>query len=321
MLYSIFLVAAGLATLFVGGETLVRSSVVLAHKFGLSRLLVGLLIVGFGTSMPELMVSIEAVFDGAPSIALGNVVGSNIANVLLIIGVAALLFPIANWDNDAKRGALIATGVGVLFYLLCLQGQLSALHGWMLLAVLAIYFAYSYLMMARHKEVGNLKSTDAIDVWLTRHTLPAIAAVVVGIGLLVLGADLLVAGAVTIAHVVGISDAVIGLSLVAIGTSLPELTTAIVSSMKREPEVVIGSVIGSNIFNILVILGITLTLGSISIEARIAHIDAPLVVATSLGLLLLLAFTKRMGRGTGLVLLALYCGYAALWLPAYISGG
>ena len=312
MLYSLMLVAAGLATLFIGGEALVRSAVVLARRLGVSRLVVGLLVVGFGTSMPELMVSVQAVFGGAPSIALGNVVGSNIANVMLVVGVATLWTPIVRWDVEAKRGGVFATGAGVLLYILCLQGRLEALYGWMLLAVLAMYLAASYVTVAREKGVREVESWDAIDSWLAGHVALSLATTVVGIGALVLGADLLIAGAVDIARVFGVSDAIIGLSLVAIGTSLPELATAIVSSIKREPEVVVGSVIGSNIFNILAILGITLTLGPIAVEDRISSIDAPLVVATSLGLLLLLVLLKRMGRRVGITMLVLYCGYIAL---------
>ena len=312
MLYSLFLVAAGLATLFIGGEALVRSAVVLARRLGVSRLVVGLLVVGFGTSMPELMVSVQAVFGGAPSIALGNVVGSNIANVLLVVGVATLWTPIVRWDAEAKRGAVFATGAGVLLYLLCLQGRLDALYGWLLLAVLAIYLTASYVTVARGKVVREVESWDGFDSWLAGHLALSSATVILGIGLLVLGADLLVTGAVDIARVFGVSDAIIGLSLVAIGTSLPELATAIVSSVKKEPEVVVGSVIGSNIFNILAILGITLTLGPIGVEGRISSIDAPLVVATSLGLLLLLLFIRRMGRRVGIVMLGLYYGYLAL---------
>ena len=312
MLYSLFLVAAGLATLFIGGEALVRSAVVLARRLGVSRLVVGLLVVGFGTSMPELMVSVQAVLGGAPSIALGNVVGSNIANVLLVVGVATLWTPITRWDAEAKRGGVFATGAGVLLYILCLQGRLDALYGWMLLAVLTMYLAASYVTVAREKNVREVESWDTIDTWLAGHLALSSATAVLGIGLLVLGADLLVAGAVDIARTFGVSDAIIGLSLVAIGTSLPELATAIVSSVKKEPDVVVGSVIGSNIFNILAILGITLTLGPIGVEGRIAGIDAPLVVATSLGLLLLLLFARRMGRRVGIAMLGLYLGYLAL---------
>ena len=312
MLYSSFLVAAGLFGLFLGGQALVRGAVVLARSLGLSRLVVGLLVVGFGTSMPELMVAVQAVFDGAPSIALGNVVGSNIANVLLIIGAAALLTPIARWNNDAKQSALIATGVAVLLYVLCLGGLLVAWQGWLLLAILAAYLIANYLMLVRNPKTAQSEKQDGIDIWLAKNLLLSGAAVAVGIGLLVLGADLLIIGAVTIARTFGVSDAVIGLSLVAIGTSLPELATAIVSSIKKESEVVVGSIIGSNIFNVLAILGVTLTLRPIRVEERIAGIDAPLVVATSLGLLLLLAFTRRMGRGIGLAMLVLYCGYIAL---------
>ena len=322
MLFSIFLVVAGLATLFMGGEALVRGAVILARGLGMPRLVVGLLVVGFGTSMPELLVSIEAVFDGAAGIALGNVVGSNIANVLLILGAAALLMPISGWDGDAKRGALVAVGAGVLLFVFCMKDRLDATQGWILLALLAAYLVASYHLLARRPDSSEpahraragagAGAKDAVDSWLSRNFALAGAAVILGIALLMLGAELLIAGTVAIARAFGISDAVIGLSLVAFGTSLPELVTVVVSSIKREAEVVVGSVIGSNIFNILAILGVTLALHPIGVADRIPRIDAPLVVATSLGLLLLLAFTRRIGRSIGLAMVAMYCGYIAL---------
>ena len=319
MLFSVFLVAAGLAMLFAGGEALVRGAVVLARRLGVSRLVVGLLVVGFGTSMPELLVSLEAVFDGAPEIALGNIVGSNIANVLLIVGVAALLTPITRWNNEARYGALVAVGAGVLLYLLCLKGRLDAPQGWLLLGTLSAYLAASYLLLARRPESTEPARSGTIEALLSRNSMLACAAAVAGIGLLMLGADSRIAGAVFIARAAGISDAVVGLSLVAIGTSLPELVTAIVSSFKREPEVVVGSIIGSNIFNILAILGVTLTLHPIRVADRIPVIDVPLVMATSLGFLLLLALTRSIGRATGLAMLGLYFGYIALLYAQDIS--
>lgn len=319
MLFSFFLVVAGLLTLYFGGEGLVRGSVVLASRFGLPKLMIGLLVVGFGTSMPEMLVSIQAAFGGVPELALGNVVGSNIANVLLIIGVAAVITPVARWQKDAPRGALVASAVGLLLMILCLGDRLEHWQGLLLLALLTIYLVISYRLMARggDVEIDELDG-DSIDALITRHLWAAPLAVVAGIALLVLGADLLIDGSVAIARRIGISDAIIGLSLVAFGTSLPELVTAIISSLKREPEVVLGSVIGSNIFNILAILGVTVTLHPITVAERIPMIDAPLVLASSVGMFLMLALMKQLGRGVGAIMLGLYIGYIIL---LYSNGG
>ena len=208
----------------------------------------------------------------------------------------------------------------MLLFVFCMKDRLDATQGWILLALLAAYLVASYLLLARkpdssepaHRARAGAGAKDAVDSWLSRNFALAGAAVILGIALLMLGAELLIAGTVAIARAFGISDAVIGLSLVAFGTSLPELVTVVVSSIKREAEVVVGSVIGSNIFNILAILGVTLALHPIGVADRIPRIDAPLVVATSMGLLLLLAFTRRIGRSVGLAMVAMYCGYIAL---------
>lgn len=312
MLISVFLVAAGLVLLFVGGEALVRGSVIMAHTLKLPKLLIGLIVVGFGTSMPELLVSVQAAFGGAPELALGNVVGSNVANVLLIIGAAAVLAPMAGWKGDATRGALVATGAAGVLLVVTMQDTIGHLSGALMLALLALYLAGSYYFLSRHPDATEDEDSDNLDAVIAARTWAPPVVAVAGIALLVTGADLLITGAVTIARSIGISDAVIGLSLVAFGTSLPELVTAIVSSIKRQSEVIIGSIIGSNIFNILAILGITVTLHPISVADRIPAMDAPLVLATSIGMFLLLALTRSIGRSIGIAMLALYGGYMVI---------
>ncbi|MGC6485035.1 MAG: calcium/sodium antiporter [Candidatus Puniceispirillales bacterium] len=314
MLFSLFLVLAGLVTLYCGGEALVRGSVLIAQRFHLPKLIIGLLIVGFGTSMPEMLVSVQAVLGGTPEIALGNVVGSNIANVLLIIGTALVLMPIREWDTHARRGALFATAVAVLLYLFCMTGFLGRIQALLLLLALAGYLGFNYVMISRNPQLAEAEEIDhdALDAMLERHKGLAWLAAIAGILLLMAGADMLIAGAVTIARAFGVSDAVIGLSLVAFGTSLPELVAAIVAAVKREAEVILGGVIGSNIFNVLAILGVAVMIKPMAVTPRITAVDVPLVIATSLGLWLMLILMKQMNRGLGIIMLGLYIGYIAM---------
>ena len=312
MFDDLLLVATGLLLLFVGGEGLVRGSVALAERLGISKLLIGLVIVGFGTSTPELLVSVNAALDGAPEIALGNVVGSNIANILLIIGVAALIAPILGWDRTALREALVATLVSAATLALMHAAIITRAHGIAMLMLLAGYLLASYWLERQNRTAKTFQNEAAEfeDIPLPRPWLPPVLALG-GIAALVFGADLLVEGAVNIARDFGVPDAVIGLSLVAIGTSLPELATAIVAAIRRHSDVVLGNVIGSNIFNILAILGVTVVIQPIEVSTRFRDIDAPIMLGASLLLLVLLCATKRIGRLWGVLMLAVYLAYMA----------
>lgn len=306
------LIAAGLVLLFVGGESLVRGSVAIAERLGLSKLIIGLVIVGFGTSTPELLVSVKAALGGSPEIALGNVVGSNIANILLIVGIAALILPISGWRRTAMREALVAGLVALALFGL-VQGQaITLVEGVALLTVLCVYLMASYWLEKRETaaNVFEQETEEFEDIPIRRAWL-APTLVLVGIALLVFGADLLLDGAVSIARAFNVPDAVIGLSLVAVGTSLPELATAIVATIRRHPDVVIGNVIGSNIFNVLAILGTTAVIQPIEISARFRTIDTPIMLAASCGLILLLFATKKIGRVWAALMLLTYAGYMA----------
>ncbi|QPZ93309.1 calcium/sodium antiporter [Thioclava electrotropha] len=313
MLHDLLFVAAGLGLLFVGGEGLVRGSVAIAERLGISKLLIGLIIVGFGTSTPELLVSVNAAIDGAPEIALGNVVGSNIANILLIVGVAAVITPILGWTRTAVREALVATLVSLATYAL-VQGEIiTRTEGVAMLLVLAGYLFSSYWLEKRNRQTKAFQheAEEFEDISLPRPWLAPLL-VIVGISALVFGADFLVEGAVNIAREFGVPDAVIGLSLVAIGTSLPELATSIVAAIRRHPDVVLGNVIGSNIFNILAILGVTVAIQPIEVSTRFREIDTPVMLASSLILLGLLFATKKIGRVWGALMLAAYAAYMVL---------
>jgi cation:H+ antiporter len=312
MLYDLLLVAAGLGLLFAGGEGLVRGAVAIAERFGISKLLIGLVIVGFGTSTPELLVSVNAALDGASEIALGNVVGSNIANILLIIGIAAAITPVSGWDRGALREAFIATLVAVATLGLVQAEVINQLHGSVMLLALVTYLFSTYWLekRARHASLAE-RIIDSEERTVALRPWSAVAYVIAGIAALVFGADLLVQGAVSIARVYGVSDAVIGLSLVAIGTSLPELATAVVAALKRQSDVVLGNVIGSNIFNILAILGITVVIQPMEVAARFREIDVPIMLGATLLLLALLFAARSIGRIFGALMLFAYGSYMA----------
>ena len=306
-------VALGLILLFAGGETLVRGSVSIAERAGRSKMVIGLTIVGFGTSAPELLVSLKAAFSGAPEIALGNVVGSNIANILLVIGAGAVIMPITGWDKSAVREALVAALVAFALFGLLKGAFLDRLEGILLLAVLAVYLGATFWLERRSRNSKMFEhETEEFEGLGVKRMGLATVFVVGGIIALVSGANFLVAGAGSIAKAFGVSDAVIGLSLVAIGTSLPELATSISAALKKQSDVVIGNVIGSNIFNVLAILGTTAAIVPIEVSDRFRGFDMVFMLLLSCGLAVVLFATKQIGRGAGLVFLsgyAVYIGY------------
>lgn len=307
------MVAAGLVLLFLGGEGLVRGSVAIATRLGISKLVVGMVIVGFGTSAPELVVSLQAALAGSPDIALGNVIGSNIANILLILGIAALLTPLANEDGGIKREALVmllaaAALVAALWY-----GELNRLIGFALLAGLAVHLTLAFLKERRSRAdiaEGAAYEHEADEVTDIPLKLPiAILATLAGLGLLVVGAELMVEGSTAIARDFGVSEAVIGLTIVAVGTSLPELATAIVAAIRRHADVVLANIVGSNIFNVLAILGITATIAPIGVSERFLLIDGPIMLLVTLLAFVILLRARTVGRIIGGGFLAAYCGY------------
>ena len=310
MIMDIVFVAGGLCLLFLGGEALVRGSIAIAERLGVSKLLIGLVIVGFGTSTPELLVSVKAAIGGAPEIALGNVIGSNIANVLLVIGLASLIAPIVGWQRAAVREALVAVFVSLTAFALVQGAVLSRKEGIAMLAVLAGYLISSY-WFARRDRASNMFQNEAEEFTYVSTSLPWLPPLLTisGIVSLVFGADFLVNGAVNIARTFDVPDSVIGLSLVAVGTSLPELATAVVAAIKRQSEVVLGNVIGSNIFNILAILGVTVVIHPIEISDRFRLVDSPVMLAAALALLTLLFATKKIGALAGISMLISYALY------------
>lgn len=315
----ILLICIGLLLLVAGGEGLLRGSVALAGKLGLSTLLVSMVIVGFGTSAPELMVSVSAALKGEPNIALGNVVGSNIANVLLILGLSALFMPIACARPEIKRDALAVLLASLILVGLSLNGAIDRLLGLMMLAALAFYVSYSYLTERKtskaqiHPRDQIEEDTGKPEASLKKATVYCIA----GLVLLVSGAHFLVEGATSLAEKFGIPNAIIGLTLVAVGTSLPELATAIVAAYRKHTDVVIGNILGSNLFNILGILGVTALIIPIPFEGRIADIDVWVMLVVAIILSPVIWTGRQINRLEGGIFLTLYLVYI-LWL--YTTG-
>ncbi|WP_186386191.1 calcium/sodium antiporter [Stappia sp. TSB10P1A] len=305
MLIDMALVGLGLALLFLGGDFLVRGAVVLAARLRISPLLIGLTVVGFGTSMPELLVSLNAALAGLPDIAIGNVVGSNTANILLILGLALVVAPLSSRLPGLRRDLLAMLASAALLALIAPGGVLRPWHGLLFLALLAAYLTYSAIR-GRSQGATLPDTGTALTLW---QMLGFIAA---GLAALVFGADFLVQGATSLAVRIGVPDAVIGLTIVAVGTSLPELATSVVAAMKRQPEIAVGNVVGSNIFNILGILGVTAVLAPIPVAPQMARFDIPVMLAVTLVIAALLAVAPRVPRLVGLALLAAYGWYCTV---------
>jgi len=295
-------VALGLVGLFLGGEFLVRGSVAVARSFAISPLLIGLTVVGFGTSTPELLVSVDAAWRGLPDIALGNVVGSNIANILLILGISALVWPIAVAGQSVRRDLLVMLAAALILLPFFYLGEVSRLAGVVLVAGLAAYLIVAY-------RAGRAQPEPDTEDGPSLSTGKALALVAVGLVALMIGARFLVDGAVAIARDFDISEAFIGLTIVAVGTSLPELATSLIAAFRRQSEIAIGNIVGSNIFNILGILGVTALITPIPVASRFLSFDLPAMLAASVALALLLLVWSRIGRLAGLGLLAAYILY------------
>lgn len=309
---------AGFILLLGGGEALVKGAVGVAGRLGVSPMLIGFLLVGFGTSTPELVASLNAALAGAPGIAVGNVIGSNIANILLILGVAGLILPMAvNRDAFLRDGSMLVVAT-VLFVGAALFGEIGVPAALVFLAVLAAYSIYSF--RTDRKEVSaaaaQMHAAEADDVDLTPPVHPnlwlSLLLAVGGIAAVIWGADLLVDGAIVLARSMGMSETLIGLTLVAVGTSLPELVTSVMAAIRKHADVAVGNVIGSNVFNLLGIMGVTALVKPIPVPPEVLRLDL-WVMSGVTALLLVFAVTGwRLARWEAGVLLALYGVYMAV---------
>jgi len=300
------LIGGGLFGLFLGGEALIRGAVAIADRLKLPKLLVGLTIVGFGTSMPELLVSLKAVQSGAADVAVGNVVGSNIANILLILGLGALIRPISTQASGVRRDTLVMVLATSAFVYLAWRGGITGTEGLMMVGALATYVVF-VCVADRHAVITSDAPVKPMGTpW-------ALVFIGVGLAALIFGADALVRGATAVATEFGVPQAVIGLTLVAVGTSLPELTVSVISAIKRQNELALGNVVGSNIFNLLAVFGITASISPIVIDAAFLPVDVSLMGGAAIILLLLVVTAPRLGRLSASGALLLYGGYMA-WL-------
>lgn len=304
-------VIVGLLLLIAGGEALVRGASTLAVRVGLSPLVIGLVVVSAATSAPELAVTVGAVFGGEPDLALGNVVGSNIVNILFILGLSAIISPLVIKQQLVRFDIPIMVGLSLLLVVVSLDGRISVLDGAMLLAGLVIHTVMSIVAGRRtvpdrvSVPVAMPLNTKPVPLWL------AVLLLVAGIGLLVLGAQLLVDGAVSIATGLGVSSLIVGLTVVAIGTSLPELATSIIALRRGESDMAVGNIVGSNIFNIGMVLGLPAIIfgEGIPVPAAAIALDLPLMVAAAI-VLLPLAFTGSvLARWEGVLFVLLYIAY------------
>ncbi|WP_349368146.1 calcium/sodium antiporter [Salinarimonas sp.] len=328
---TILLLIAGLVLLVLGGDLLVRGAVKVATRLGVSPLVIGLTLVGFGTSTPELVTSVQASLAGAPGIAIGNIVGSNIANILLILGISAVIAPIAVDARALRRDGVVALGVAVLFAALAFVWPLDRLVGAVFVAGLAVYIwtAFRQEKSAAPAEIGHgalydkAVATEGVDEALAPDPAerggslvwPLLLAIA-GLALVVGGGKLLVDAAVELARSIGVSETVIGLTIVAVGTSMPELVTSVVAAIRRQADVAFGNVIGSNIYNILGIGGVTGLVAPVTIPDEIARFDLPVMVGVTV-LMLLFAYTaRRIVRWEGAALIAGYGAYLYLIWPA-----
>jgi cation:H+ antiporter len=324
--------AGGLALLVFGGEMLVRGAVRLAERLGMSPLLIGLTLVGFGTSTPELVTSVQAALAGSPGIAVGNIVGSNIANILLILGLAAMLSPIAIGSTALKRdGSLVLLSALALIAV----GQLTTLNHWTGAAFVAGLAGYIYYAYRQERSAARSGSSDHTAAYEKGQALEeavphlnegharslladagiAVAIAVAGLVLVVIGGSYLVDGAIKLAQAFGISQTVIGLTIVAVGTSTPELVTSVIAALRKHSDVALGNVLGSNIYNILGIGGLTGIISPTAVPAEIVAFDNWVMLGVS-GLMLVFMYTGRaISRTEGAALIAGYLVYLAVLWP------
>lgn len=302
---------AGLLLLFLGGELLVRGAASLARRAGISALVVGVTIVAAGTSAPEAVVSVMAVVRGQDDLAAGNVVGSNIFNVLFILGICALLRPLSVAQQLVLRDVPVMIGVSLLFWLLGLDGQLSLAEGLLFLAGL-VFFQFD-VVRSSQRESAEIAAEYAESLPRAADGASAsLLRIAAGLALLVLGSRWLVSSASTVARGLGVDDTVIALTIVAAGTGMPEVATSIVATLRGQRDIAVGNAIGSNIFNLLGIAGLSAQVGGgLAISSSIENFDTPVMVAVSIACLSLVARRHEIARWQGAFFLAFYVVYVS----------
>jgi cation:H+ antiporter len=308
--------AGGLVYLLAGGDLLVRGAVALARRFHVSPIAIALTVVAFGTSLPELVVVVQASLAGYPGLVFGNVVGSNIANVLLVLGTAAVIYPVMHGEHSVRRDCLVMVVATLLLVALSATGTLDVLEGVILLGGLIAVTALTAKEAARAYRDASLKAPMEWVLGLPRNPRTIVLFIVVGAIGLPLGANLVVDAAVQIAAHLGVSDTVVGLTVLAVGTSLPELATTVVAAVQRRTDVAIGTVVGSNIFNILAILGVGAVISSAPIEVPSGFntLDFPVMLGVAIVLSVFVWLGRPIGRTAGVLFLAGYGAYVVALL-------
>ncbi|MFH1236720.1 MAG: calcium/sodium antiporter [Parcubacteria group bacterium] len=309
MFFDIFLFVVGLLLLLWGGDRLVRSASKTAHLLGVSTLLISLTVVSFSTSAPELFVSITAPLNGEPDIALGNIIGSNIANIGLILGLAILIFPLKADGEALRKEYPIVALLSIFLLILARDGLISRGDGIVLLLLFVAYMVY-YIQTSRRSILDKIHHTLPPDrLNLERRMTSGILMIILAVGALILGSKLVVDGAVVFAQSIGVSEMVIALSLVAFGTSLPELTTIITASIRKEPNISVGTILGSNVFNILRNLSVAAVIMPIRVPVASIRVDMVVMILMVLALYPILHRNIRTFRLYGIILLIGYIGY------------
>ena len=316
MLQQVLMFALGLTVLVVGADVLVRGASRLAVSFGVSPLVVGLTVVAFGTSAPEMAVSVGSALAGSPDLALGNVVGSNICNVLLILGISALITPLLVDEQIIRQEIPIMIGVSALLVVMALDGHLGLVESIVLFALVIAYTVFLIVQSRRaskavQEEFGTDLPTSAWD----RHWAVQVGLIATGLVMLIVGADWLVEAAVAFARAFGVSDLVVGLTVVAVGTSMPEIATSIVAAMRGQRDIAVGNVVGSNIFNILAVLGASgIASGTgLPVSEAARNFDLWVMLAVAFACLPIMITGREIARWEGGVFLAYYAAYTA-WL-------
>ena len=298
MLLDIVYIIIGIIGLVWGGTWLVTGASRLAESFGIPRLIVGLTIVAFGTSSPELLVNLSAVLNGSTDLALGNVLGSNISNIGVILGISGLLVPIMVQSSLIRREIPIMIGVAILAYLLSLDNQLGQLDGIILLICFVVFNALMIWIALQDKTVAHAPDVSEFTTQEIKSVNRALEAgrLVAGLIILVIGANLTVTGAINIATALGVSQLIIGVTLVALGTSLPELMASLIAAMRKESDLAIGNVVGSNIMNVLLILGSTASISPVNVPTSVLQFDFLVMIAFSVVLLPLAWTNQKLAR-------------------------
>ena len=323
MLMAIAAIIAGLVLLVWSADKFVEGAAATAKHLGMPTLLSGMVIIGFGTSAPELAVSAMAAADGNPGLALGNGYGSNITNIALIVGLTALIAPIAVHSQVLRKELPLLIVLTLIAGAQLIDGQLTQLDGWILLAVFAAVMGWSIFQGIRGKEDTLAADTDAE---LIAHPMPlktAVIWVVVGLVLLIVSSRMLVWGAVTIAQSLGVSDLIIGLTIVAIGTSLPELASALAAVKKNEHDLILGNILGSGIFNTLAVVGLAAAIEPLMVDPEVLYRDWTLMLAVTVGLLAMgfgLTGKRRLiSRFDGGILFLVYIAYTGYLFSTVVS--